>query len=52
MRGCKNFDATVAVDPLRRYHRAVPGDEHCDYGQGGNEEAVIDRQDLIDLLKE
>ena len=51
LRGYKNFDATVAVDSLRRYHSTVPGDEHCDYGQGDNEETMIDRQDLIDLLE-
>ena len=28
----------------------MPNNEHCDDGAGGNEEAVIDRQDLIDLL--
>ena len=50
LRAYRNFDVTVTVDPLRSYHRAVPGDEHFDYGQGDNE-AVIYRQNLIDLLK-
>ena len=49
-RAYNNFDATVAVDSLRRYHSTVPGMD-TDYGQGGNEEAIIDRQDLIDLLE-
>ena len=47
LRGYKNFHATVAVDSLKRYLSTVPGDEHCD-----NEEAVKDRQGLIDLLDE
>ena len=51
LRDYKNFDATVAFDSLRRYHSTVPGDEQCDHGQGDNEEAIIDRQDLIDLLE-
>ena len=49
-KGYKNFDATVAVDSMRHYHSTVPGDEHCDYGQG-DEEAIINRQDIIDLLE-
>ena len=51
LRGYKIFDATIAVDSLRRYHSTVPGDEHCDYRQGDNEEAIIGRQDLLDLLE-
>ena len=51
LRAYKNFDATIAVDSLRRYHNTVPGDEHCDYRQGDNEEAIIDRQYLINLLE-
>ena len=52
LRGYKNFDATIAIDSLRHYHNTVPGNEHCDDGYGDNEEAAIDRQDLIDLLEE
>lgn len=50
MRGYRNFSATVAVDSLRRYHSTVPGEEAGEPGDNGDE-AVTDRQDLIDLLE-
>ena len=49
LRGYKRFEATVAVDSLRRYHSTMQGGDQSD--SESDEGAVTDRQDLINLLE-